>query len=250
MNPNPNRKRTALLIFITAITVLIPIIVSTGRSEGLVTADTEQDYAVFLPAIHVDLPPIVPDTTNVLTEESTENLTISDDGTTYTFAQDTAELDAVAPGEIIVSDVTQAAPDGFLRKVTNVTESNGQVIATTEQATLEEAIEQDAVSLSRRLTPSDIQSGYALPGVTLRAPREPAIDDTFFLEINDVVVYDDDGNLGTTNDQIKANGSIELAPEFDLDFKVKRWKLVHCSVNSWYIIGTGYRRERAKDCES
>ena len=38
-------------------------------------------------------------------------------------------------------------------------------------------------------------------------------DAAFFLEIKDVVLVDEDGNLSMTDDQIVANGSIEFEPE-------------------------------------
>ena len=54
-------------------------------------------------------------------------------------------------------------------------------------------------------------------------PAGMMLEDSFFFDIKDVVLYDKDGNLGTTYDQIKANGSLELAPGFDFDLIVKDW---------------------------
>jgi hypothetical protein len=42
----------------------------------------------------------------------------------------------------------------------------------------------------------------------------------FFVELNDVVLYDDDGNPATTDDQIKVDGSIGLQPSIDFDLDI------------------------------
>lgn len=187
------------------------------------------DHWVYLPLVGREfssLPPIVPPTTNVLPPETTQTLTdVSADGATYTFSQTTPELAAVAPGEIMVAGPSALAPHGFLRRVTAVEAVGGQVIVQTEPATLEDAIQQGEVNLSKRLTPADLTAMTALPGVMLVRPAAALLEDSFFFEIKDVVLYDKDGNHGTTYDQIKANGSLELAPGFDFNLIVKGWTL-------------------------
>ncbi len=177
---------------------------------------------VYLPVVMNPLPPIIPDTTIVLTEETTQHLvSVSSDGATFTFAQMTPELAALSPGDIIVGEPVASAPYGFLRGVTNVTTSSQQVMVETEAATLEEAIQQGEVHLSRVLTPEDVQDSLLLPGASMLefAPDE------FYLQLNDVVLYDEDGNHNTTNDQITANGSITLDPSFDFDMRIRDWQL-------------------------
>lgn len=106
-----------------------------------------------------------------------------------------------------------------------MTETDGQVVVTTVAATLEDAIQQGEFHFAKRLTPADIESMSARPGVLLRNPSETMIDDSFFFEINDVVLYDKDGNFNTTYDQLKVNGSLELAPDFRFDWRIEDWEL-------------------------
>ena len=190
--------------------------------------DVDDPTEIYLPLIlknwEADPEPIIPETTEVLTEETTQYLSsISPDGVTFTFSQGTPELDDIEPDDVIVGDVSDAATYGFLRKVVSVSSQNGQVIIETESATLEDAIQQGAIHISKQLTPADIQTVTARPGVMLVNDAGLNLDDSFFFEINNVVLYDDDGNHSTTYDQLKVNGSLELAPGFHFDAFIQDW---------------------------
>ena len=175
-----------------------------------------------------DVPAIIPETTEVLTETTTQYLAeISGDGAVFTFTQSTPSLNALETGDVMVSDATTNAPSGFLRKVTSVSSSGGQVVVETEQATLEEAIESGEAHVSGVLRPGSIR-GTALPrGATLVTASD--IQDEFYLELKDVILYDDDRDMGTTDDQITADGSIRLAPGFDFDLEVRDFELQELS---------------------
>ena len=183
--------------------------------------------SVFLPLVASgtsELLPVIPDTTNVLTQTTTQYLSsISGDGAVFTFTQSTPALSAVAPGEVIVGDVSTDAPAGFLRKVTSVSSVGGQVVVATTQATLEDAIQTGAAQISGVLTPDQIQRGVQARGVTLVAAPQSLGE--FYLTLENVVLYDDDGNPNTKNDQIRADGSIRLEPGFDFNLAVEDWKL-------------------------
>jgi formylglycine-generating enzyme required for sulfatase activity len=174
-----------------------------------------------------NVPTVIPDTTEVLTETTTQHLSeISGDGAVFTFTQSTADLNALDPDDVMVGDATTNAPNGFLRKVTSVSSAGGQVVVETEAATLEDAIESGEAHISHILTPDDIQGGMQLQGVTLAASE---LQDEFYFKLEDVVLYDDDGDPGTTSDQIKADGSIRLEPGFDFSLVVRHWELEELS---------------------
>ncbi len=197
----------------------------TNRAGGQTNALLDTSEA-FLPVVRRSLPPIIPDTTEVLPPTTTEELlAISQDGVTYTFDNMTPALSELDPGDIMVSDINEVTPNGFLRRVTGMTQAGGNVVVTTEAATLEEAIQQGGFQFSKLLTPADVQSVLALPGVMTGMSAGPMLDDRFYIQISNVIVYDEDGNPATTNDQIKANGSIELAPGIDFDLMVTGWEL-------------------------
>jgi len=159
-------------------------------------------------------PPVITPETVVLTELSNQYLDgASYDGETFYFTQMSAELDLVDVGDIIVSDVSSVDPDGYFRKVSGISPQGSGVVFTTVPATLEESIQDGTSFLMETMQPSQVKSITALDGVSLiesdvNAPL------TFYFEVEDVVLYDEDGNPATTNDQVKADGSIEFDMEF------------------------------------
>jgi hypothetical protein len=100
----------------------------------------------------------------------------------------------------------------------------------TTQASVEEAVREASLTVSAVLKPSDMAAGSARSGVSLTRAREvdeplSAPPDGFFLELNDVVLYDRDNNPGTTGDQVRVDGSLALQPSFDLSLSVEQYRL-------------------------
>jgi alpha-tubulin suppressor-like RCC1 family protein len=168
---------------------------------------------IYLPLVMRDynsFPTIIPDTTKILGATSSQDLTsVSADGSVYTFSGTTPELQNLKVGDIMIGDVSPAAPYGFLRQVTaisstggqlNAATSAGQSIITTIGATIEQAFQQISFQTDVSLTPQDIP-------------------------IVDKVLYDADGNLNTTFDQVVANGDISLSPIFHLGLTIQNFHL-------------------------
>ncbi len=192
-------------------------------------------HRTFLPVTmqgFTDTPPVIPDTTKVLPESTTRYLTaISGDGAIFTFSQETPALSALAPGDIMVGDVAEHAPDGFLRKVVSVTFLDGQVLVNTEDAALEEAIESGSLAVGRVLTPEDVESGWLAPGVTQGGRLQGGCDGGFCYTLTDVVLYEAGGA------QVKVNGSIRFEPVFDWRLKIKWFKVQELA----FIVGADER---------
>jgi hypothetical protein len=212
----------------------VPNTSGVSNSPGARTQNSPN--AVYLPLVvssASNLPPVIPETTEILPGTATQYLTsISGDGTVFTFSQSTPELQALNPGDIMVGEVAENAPYGFLRKVTSTSSSAGQVIVNTTGATLEEAIESGSLQVSHLLTPGDVRSGTLARGVTLAEPRQVQGGLYFLYTLDDVVLYDDDGDPDTTNDQITASGSIRLEPRFDFGLAVDGFHLEELSFTS------------------
>jgi alpha-tubulin suppressor-like RCC1 family protein len=186
---------------------------------------------IYLPLAMQDyyelLPPIIPDTTEVLTSITTDHLaSVSGDGVEFIFTQSTPELEALTTGDIMAGNTSPNAPNGFLRKVTSIQTVGGQVVVDTSAATLDEAIQQGEVNIDQALTPDQIQTAQYAPGVGLASSSSESQAATFYLEIKDMVLYDDDGNPNTTDDQVLGNGSIEIEPTLHFNLQIKDWHLV------------------------
>jgi hypothetical protein len=222
----------------------VPQTAAGALAQGLLATPTlraPKDASwLYLPLVIRDarppLPPIIPPTTKPLTTDTTQYLSsVSGDGATFTFSQTTSQLSTLASGDVIVGNATAAAPNGFLRKVSGVTQQGGQVIVQTASTTLEESIQQGEASISRTLTPSDIRSSSHTRGVALvRRPQA-----AFFLKIENLVLFDADDNPSTTNDQITANGSLEVEPTFNVNLRVRDWRLE----NFYFTTGANQKAE-------
>ncbi|RMH44765.1 MAG: choice-of-anchor D domain-containing protein [Gammaproteobacteria bacterium] len=183
-------------------------------------------YSTYLPLVlsTSDVPVVIPKTTVVLDKTTAEVIEdISADYTAITFTQTTQGLNDVQVGDVIVSEPAPNAPYGLLAKVNSVTTSSGDVVVGIEPAALDEAIESGSAHISQKLRLDQGTTTFALPGVSTIA--SPELNDEFYIELQDVVLYDDDGDLDTTNDQIVAHGYIRLEPGFSLDLEVRHWEL-------------------------
>jgi uncharacterized protein (TIGR03437 family) len=122
---------------------------------------------------------VIPNTTKVLDQAGTSTLAIATDGSTLTMSAQSAVAQSLAPGDVLAAAPTLAAPYGLLRKVVSVSQANGQVTATTTQATLTDAIQQADIQFDANLAPQNITSAIALrPGVEVHVGRRPAIQGT------------------------------------------------------------------------
>lgn len=185
---------------------------------------------IYLPQVfknfHALLPPIIPDTTRVLPASVIDRLaSISADGATFTFTGAPSELWAFDPGDIMVADACPNAPYGFLRRFVSRQVTGGQTIVQTTSAALDEAIQQGEVYIQKALTPDMIRSARYAHGVSLAAPRAGAQAPDFYLEIKDVVLFDNDNDPDTTNDQVLANGSVDVTPTLNFDVLVEDWSI-------------------------
>jgi hypothetical protein len=100
----------------------------------------------------------IPETTKVL-DATTMAYLIRQEGSTYYFAPQAQGVAALQPGDVIVSSVGE----GFIRKVTAVSVTPQEIAVATTDATLEDAIEQGTIVLSKHLTPADVQSAGVIP---------------------------------------------------------------------------------------
>jgi formylglycine-generating enzyme required for sulfatase activity len=197
-----------------------------GATSHRGSAAPSNSYQVYLPLLRQALPPIIPDTTVILTELSTQHLlSVTAGGSIYTFSQMTPELALVDVGDVVVAGVTPNTPYGFLRLVTALNTPGGQVVLTTVQATLEDAIEQGELHVSQSLSPDMVVGTNALPGV--RLIQNPQLEKSWHHQLVDVILFDADGFPSTTDDQVRANGSITLTLDFDFNLAVQNFSLQH-----------------------
>jgi len=227
----------------------LPVVSGVGQTTS---------HVVYLPLVLNDrplLPPVVPDTTTVLTDSTLSQFAdISADGTELTFSETTPELAAVRVGDVIVAGPSEEAPYGLLRQVNSVVTEGGGVTLVTEQATLEDAITQGSIRFRKTFTPADVQQGaYQASGVQLlnsaadlqsatfvvkldHVELVPGVEVNGSLEIRPSVIYDMDigpGGIEWMHYEVQTATKAEL----ELDVTVAQWSVTHRRQVASYPLG-------------
>lgn len=225
------------LLFVALVVALLPPLASYSSATALsgtppsgALLQDSATHSVYLPIVMNMTPPVIPPTTKVVEQTALQDLAaVSPNGETFTFTDPSPVLGSLTPGDVMVGSTAAAAPNGFLRRVQSASQQNGNVVVQTTDATLEDAIMDGSVSISQNLTPDEAQTAQVEPGVNFARPAA-ALSTEFDLTIDNVVLYDNDGNLTTKEDQIRADGNIKLQPAFDFELSVKGGQLRNLSI--------------------
>lgn len=145
---------------------------------------------------------------------SQQLLSISSDGSTFTFSPQASAILSLRTNDIMVMQRDQ----GYLRKITSVQQQTNAIAVQTSDASLTDAVEKGTFSLSGTLVPENIQSiTNVLEGVTLK--KNVSRSNAFVFEINNVVLYERNGY------QVRANGSLQIEPSFHFSIRVENSQL-------------------------
>ena len=206
--------------------------VVTARSSGVATitatsvAGPRHAASVNVTVIDED-EVVISDDARVVDEPSVEVLTSFDALTgTLHFAASTGFLDALEPGHILIADVSDTAPHGFLRMIDEVRSENGEVWIETSQASLEDVILRGSFSISEVLTDDDVEEVELLfAGISVLARDDRGVtgqsDDFGWTYTFDHVLVD----LGDADDparlRVEIDGAlgITIEPTFEISFR-------------------------------
>jgi len=171
----------------------------------------------------------IPGTTKTLneTDYTTYLKEISSDSTTFTFySTSNTKFDFKVDDVICI-----AVGEGMLRKITSVNKTGDEVKVETTQASLADAIETGKVTFSEVLPEplqKDLPKGIKYLGKKLYKDGK---QQTFTFSIEQIL-FDEDNNNNTTEDQIKVTGSLEIGStitgEIDFGFySIDRFELAY-----------------------
>ncbi len=152
---------------------------------------------------------------HALSAAQTTGLTVTD--TNLIFSQPVN----FAVGDVVSSSINSVTPSGLLRQINSI--SSDRRTITTRNAVLEDIVREANISSYNSLSPLQVRSFTGLRGVSMipSATNDPR----FKISLNNVVLYDYDGNRTTTNDQIIANGFMNFDAGFNFDLTVKNSRL-------------------------
>lgn len=128
------------------------------------------------------------------------------------------------PGSVVVTEPTTAAPFGLLRRVVAVSRDGAELVAATEQATLADALAQGSLTAEMELGPDDVLTATALVEGVMVHTGSPgqgsaALEDGIGLTL-DRVLWDEDGDDKTKDDQVVFVGEIRFKPKFKMDLDI------------------------------
>jgi Bacterial Ig-like domain (group 2) len=199
--------------------------VVSGVAEGAVNITASANGVTSNAAqlsVSARVPTVIPETTKPVEDNTQAILSSVSAGGTLRFEQSNAQLQGLKPGDVLVSDPTTAAPDGFLRKVSSVRQEGNEVVVDTTEALLTEAVSSGEAEAVTSLTTANLRRAQALrAGVSVqsRALLRPQAE-ILNLEFNKVL-FDFDDKPETTNDQIEVSGSLKLDATMDTALKIR-----------------------------
>ena len=169
---------------------------------------------------------IIPETTKSVdsTDYSSNLVNISNDSLTFTFQSGFTTKYNPAVNDVMV--ISNGA--GLLRKIKDIQSAGSQTVITTEQATLEDAIQEGNISLNQNLQKARISKvDYYYNGITYKLNKGQ--ESNFEFDLN-IILFDADGDPNTTNDQVKLVGNFILDANVIFETKISSFKLQNAKI--------------------
>ncbi len=179
------------------------------------------------PTAPAEPPPdvIIPSTTKHVSAADLASFVLSEDSTSLVIKAGNSTLDNLRVNDVLVSERGM----GLIRMVTSVTHGNGQNTLQTKQAAITDAIQKGSIAISRKFSAGDtLATLYKGRGVSVRKPKDGS--DGFTFTLLNTVLWDNDGNLSTTNDQIVANGTITITPTLTFSMTIDNWHVKNLQI--------------------
>lgn len=164
---------------------------------------------------------ILAENTVIIEENTWLNSYISMDSSTHTFTFNGNIEDLnLEVGDIMVSDVG----NGMLRKVKKISSDGSKVEVQTEEASIDDAIENGDFDAVVPFDAQDISSvRFFYPGITLDTSNLKENNAKIIFDYN-IIFKDVDGDTSTYGDQLRVQGHTELTYNFIAHAKIrKKW---------------------------
>lgn len=163
------------------------------------------------------IPAVIPETTKVINADTRAALSAFDKTTgTMRFSQSTPALANFKANDVLVSEPSSVAPNGYLRKVVSVRTEGSDVVLETTQANLTDAVSQGTLEANGNLTATDVKStkvffeGVNISAGGARVKPRAGVGENFNFKVSFNQVFmpltDPDGNV---TGQMSVDGTVE-----------------------------------------
>lgn len=163
---------------------------------------------------------VVPSTTKILTTQQA-NVSVKSmqsNGSLLLVKNDDTE--ALKTNDVLILGVTETTPLGLFKKITSITESNGDLVVSTRDATLEEAIKEGIFNSSIEIGIDDIDSMSLAEGVTM-GRTEGRTENSIPIQI--------DTQLAGT---ARLSGSVSFTPKVDFNLEISGFSIEEASIDA------------------
>jgi len=172
----------------------------------------------------------LPSTTKVVDSKNEGAiLSVSPNAETIVLDPSSDTAGSISEGDVLLSTITSKTPNGLLRKVVSKTVQADTVVLNTKQATLEEAFQDLHLKITRKLSPSSMQTWTPrVSGLTIvRSPLtvEGIAEEGYELNFDDTVLWDADGDPSTKYDQVVLNGSAKFTLALEMVVRIEWFEL-------------------------
>jgi len=134
------------------------------------------------------------------------------------FTDKAGEIEKITEMSILVVGVSQKTPYGLLRKVNSIQASGTEIVITTTDALLADAIKEGTIQFQKKLLEKDFRLKSKTDGVLVKGP-----DKSF----DGLAVTLDNFEIFTNGTKIaRLNGAIGISPEIDITIIIKSNKLI------------------------
>jgi hypothetical protein len=129
------------------------------------------------------------------------------------FSEVRGEIEKIAEKSILVMGVSEKTPYGSLRKVISVQLNKTELVLTTSDSNLDDAIKEGTITLKRSLTEKDFKLKAKTDGVLVKGPNKSF--DGLAITLNNFEIFKD----GTKTARL--NGAMGISPEIGITIKLE-----------------------------
>jgi hypothetical protein len=129
------------------------------------------------------------------------------------FSDKTGEIENIADHSILVMGVSEKTPYGLLRKVNNIQNNGTDIVLTTSDALLSDAVKEGTIKLQEKLLEKDFKLKSKVGGVLVKGPDKSF--DGLAVTLDNLEIFKNGTNIA------RLNGAIGISPEIDMTIEIR-----------------------------
>jgi hypothetical protein len=129
------------------------------------------------------------------------------------FSKKSGEIEKITDMSILVIGISEKTPYGALRKVNTIETSGNEVIITTIDAKLTDAVKEGTIVLQEKLLEKNFTLKSKMDGVVLKGPSKSF--DGLAVTLDNFEIFRDGTKIS------RLNGAVGISPEIDITIKIK-----------------------------